>query len=212
MTTQRKLLLSTWLFGLLTALVLAGVEISAAPPRIKGSNAGPPADDQRNKYMAHMLNLTGNLAQERFLSNSNRQSVLVFGVHYGKKVRKFTDQKYTVVSLPAESEEERGIVGGYVDQYNYFNLGLVDSLGEQGKYSEARLLCQLIKHFCCPGYVYDEADKRLPYLERLANGDDVYLNRAALSNLRVRCGSRHDYSFINAGPAEVVTNLLQVMP
>jgi hypothetical protein len=165
---------------------------------------------ERNEIM-QFLDLLANLAAERYAAHSNRNETWVLTVHDGISVRKYTDGRYTVLSLPVSKADARGAICGYVNQYNSFNLKAADNLIVLGKYSEAMQLCRLIEHFGCRGsHANEEAKKRVVYLTALEEGKDRTAILNELRALYVDYRSPNDFARIDQSMPITVTNLLDI--
>jgi len=201
---MKRLCLVTLLFGVFTACAChAAIQAAMTAPL--------PESSQEQKDIACLLDLLGDLAAERYAANSNRNETWILTVHVGHSIRKYTDGKYTVLSLPASKQEARGAICSYVNQYNSLNLRAADLLVRSGKYDEARNLLQLIDHFGCQGsHTNQEAKKRLPYLAKLVAGEDPEPIVEQLRNLYVDYRSPLDFTQIDRSASKVVPNLLEI--
>ena len=159
--------------------------------------------------LAGLIELLADLAGERYAANSAKNEKWILTVHDGNRVRKYSDNKYMVLSLPVSKPQSRGAICTYVNQYNSLALREADELALAGKYVAARDYCQLLAHFGCSGsLVNQEAAKRLPILDGLISGNET---RDALQDIQrffTAYQSPHDFSRITRSPPQIVTNLL----
>jgi len=153
------------------------------------------------------------LASERYSANSNRNEIWILTAHDGDSIRKYTDKKHIVLSLPIVTKEDRIPVRGYAHCYNSMNLRDADFKVKAGKFREAKEVCELVLHF---SFWEDESwkdsmKKRLNLLEKLQKGEDRDENLKKYLQETREYGSFSNLSEVDKTPAEVVPNLLKVL-
>lgn len=151
------------------------------------------------------------LAAERYAANSNRNQTWIMTVHEGGWLGKFTDGRYTVVSLPTLEPSDRIAVCRYAGQYNAFNLQSADAKAQAGKYHEARELYELTLRFDpCGGPLREEMEQKLACLRRLEKGEEPDKNLKRLRELHVDYTTGLDLVRIETAPVRVVRDLKEL--
>ena len=166
-----------------------------------------PSDDQS---ITALLNVLGNLAAERHSAHHKRNETWILAVHEGNDVRKFTDGKYTLLSLPVLELPERAATYAYVNAYNRYNLQDADSLVLSGNYQEARQIFRLVERFGgSNASITTLARSGLSLLTRIESGREPESARAELMGRVSEVQSRHDYSVAESLQPHMVKNLLE---
>ena len=149
------------------------------------------------------------LAAERFAANTNGNQKWVLTSHPGRMIRRYTDRKYTVVSLPIVEPRDEIAIRRYCTHYNAFSERAADLKVEAGHYSEARELFQLLHHFD-RGDRKDDYGRKLKLLDKLEKKEDAELNLKQFMELSRDLVLGIDFSQIDKVNPTVVTNLLDV--
>jgi hypothetical protein len=152
------------------------------------------------------------LAAERYAATSNRSENWIFTVHEGRTVRKFSDGRFVLVSLPLFQPTDTIAVRRYAAHYNAFNIQFADRLAKAGNYKKARELYELVRHFDPTGvdFTRDQLDKKLAYLRKLENREDTTKNLKELLALSEEIGPLVDFTMIDKLAPTTVTNLTSI--
>lgn len=172
-------------------------------------------ENVRKEQLVEAINsfsrLLADLAAERYSSSSNESVILT--LHEGKLIEKYTDGKYTIVSLPIFQSSDRTALCVYVENYNAFHLATADKAVGVGRYSEAKELYEVLLHFTrCSDLTKEILEKRLPLLKKLEVGEENENNLKKFRELNQFYGTpprRIDFSQIEKR-ATVVKNVLDI--
>jgi hypothetical protein len=126
------------------------------------------------------------LAGERFAANEKKGRTWILTLHDASKsfgVLKYTDGKITVVALPVLTADDEAGLRRYVDHYNSHNVRSADLKVKAGRYQQARELYTLLLQFDPHGSLGDGLRRRLFFLKKIENGDEVEQNVEHLMSL-----------------------------
>lgn len=144
----------------------------------------PPAQAERAQYdwlfaeASSLGQIMYELAAERHTDNADRGEMWIMTVHRGTTIRKYSDGRFTVVSLPIVHPDVRIGLCRYAAQYNALNVVDADRLVMNGRYEDARRIYNLVLHFdrCGDSILKEQTGKKLELLKRLeATGADESL-------------------------------------
>jgi hypothetical protein len=132
------------------------------------------------------------LARERFIAHEARNETWILSVRRSvdpASLKKFTDGKHVVVSLPALDFEEHGL-RIYASQCNALTTRKADLLAMGGKPSEALTIYRLLRRFDSSDAAgVSEMEARIKCAEKLARNEEVETQLAKLKELTTNYGS-----------------------
>jgi hypothetical protein len=175
----------------------------------------PAASAPKDHLFAEIASLSGflyELAAERYAAHSNRNETWFLTVHQGRNLRKWTDGRFTLLSLPALDKRDRIAKCRYAAQYNAFNLQAADRLVKAGKYAEAEELYCLVLYFdrCGDDIMREQTNTKLTVLEKLKKGEDRESNLKRFEELCDELAPLVDFSQVEKLAPTVVTNIMTV--
>jgi hypothetical protein len=126
------------------------------------------------------------LATERYTVHEARNQTWIFHVHNSSensKLQKYTDGKFTVVSVPAQDDMEIEGLRLYAYHYNAWVMHKADLLAMDGHYDDSLSLYKLIQRFGDIGCYSDQLAKKISLVEQLKAGVSVDSNKTALNSM-----------------------------
>ena len=153
--------------------------------------------------------LSFQLAAERYAANTNKNEKWILTVHNGRRIQKFTDKNYIVVSLPVIEPRDKLALCQYATSYNAFSERACDLMVKAGKYKEPKELYRLLIHFDC-GVLKERYEQKLDYVGKLERKEDVEENLKKFMELSNDLFTRVDFSQMEKATPTVVTNLLEL--
>ena len=111
------------------------------------------------------------LALERFAENSKRDEIWVICLRASAsgEIQKYSDGKFTVVSIPVLSFEEQGM-SCYAAHYHGCNLGLGAGWCRERKFDDARRLFRLMQKFSSEPDIKRFCESGVQMLDRISAG------------------------------------------
>ena len=149
------------------------------------------------------------LAAERYSVNTKSNKKWVLTMHHGRKIRRYTDGNYTVVSLPIFEPGDEPALCNYCTHYNSLAARAADLKAQAGEYTEAKRFYKLLVHFDC-GDLKKDYERKLTYLDKLERKEDVEVNLKKFMELSIPLGLTVDFSEIEKIQPIAVTNLLEI--
>ena len=197
---------------LYVSLIAAAVCLGGISSNRAGANRQPvPLPGLRAEDLNSLNSILFELAAEKHAIHSSRGEKMILTLHEGRGVRKFTDGKWTVLSLPiAETQAEVGLCC-YVRQYNSFVENQGDEMVREKRYQEAAELYRLLVHFDrCGGLWRETLEKKLGLLLKISDNTDVENNQAEFEALCLRTASHMNLARSHMMAPTVVSNLFEV--
>lgn len=194
--------------SIILCALLTAIGVRSEDPLLKPLLANSPVEKHLLDENQSLSRVLAELAAERYSFHSNRNEVWIFTIHQGSKPRKYTDKKYTVVSLPLDNLTHESALTRYVDLYNRHNEKAADALVKAGNYSEAREIFGLLLHYNRSGVGKAELIRRLTLLDKLDKGEEMQDNLRKFMDLFVDSAAHLGFADIETIPPIVVTNLL----
>jgi hypothetical protein len=198
------------LLGLILIQATAQSEDTNNAPAASGEilQAIQPLLDQINAFGS----LTYELAAEKHAVNSNHHEIWIITFHKGGSARKYSDGRFTLLSLPVLAEKEKSAICLFATHYNSFNLAVSDELVTAGNYKDARDLLRLTRHFdrCGDASLSDMVERKLSHLEKLMRGDEPDKNLKDFLELKEEHGTTFELGIPGKVPIVKTNDLFGV--
>jgi hypothetical protein len=153
------------------------------------------------------------LAGERHEALKAQRQQWIFTTHDwsdDKKVLKYTDGKFVVVSIPNIFPNFEGYCK-FIQAYNSFNLHEADVLAAQGDYKSASLWYRLLLHFDVCNSLQQQVTQRLKLLEQIElNTKDAPAAKEEIKKMSSQIPMKSIFTDVASTPATHVTDLFQV--
>lgn len=157
--------------------------------------------------------LLSDLAVERSL-NFGSNVITVFTSHEGNSIKKYTDGKFMIISLPLIQPSDRAALCVYIENCNALHWRNIDKAVNAGRHAEARKICEVLLHFeSCGGAVRDVLEKLLKVIKNLEEGQNVNENLKKYLELKEYYGvpmQRIDFAQVEKKQVTIVKNVLDV--
>lgn len=135
--------------------------------------------ERETEYASTLFHLAG----ERFAAHEQRGETWIFSTHAPTyPLRKFTDGRFTVVSVPTNGYTGAGFEL-YAAHYNDFVLHKADLLALGGQYEDALVVYQLVLQYDSAGVAAPYLRKRIALIEQLTRGHNQKASKKALEEL-----------------------------